>query len=117
MVAVVSAIVIGLIDWYVIPAMGFSDTIKYLGLATEPAIGALVVLWVVRKTVCTELVLFPLTIGDDWECSCRFGQGLGCLELRLVMKLLERITDDEYRMFLNQNVELLEAFRELVEVV
>ncbi len=48
-VAVICAIVIGLIDWYVIPAMGFSNTMKYLGVAMEPALGALVVLWVVRK--------------------------------------------------------------------
>ena len=48
-VAVISAIVIGLLDWYVIPAMGFSNTIKWLGVATEPALGALFVLWIVRK--------------------------------------------------------------------
>lgn len=29
-VAVISAIAIGLLDWYVIPAMGFSDTLKYI---------------------------------------------------------------------------------------
>jgi uncharacterized membrane protein YeaQ/YmgE (transglycosylase-associated protein family) len=44
-VAVISSIIIGLIDWYVIPAMGFSNTIKYLGVATEPVL----VLWMVRK--------------------------------------------------------------------
>jgi len=49
LVAVVTAIVIGLIDWYVIPAMGFSNTMKYLGVAMEPVLGALAVLWVVRK--------------------------------------------------------------------
>ena len=48
-VAVISAIVIGLIDWYVIPAMGFSNTMKYLGVAVEPAFGALIVLWIARK--------------------------------------------------------------------
>ena len=48
-VSVISAIVIGLIDWYVIPAMGFSNTIKWLGVATEPAFGALIVLWIIRK--------------------------------------------------------------------
>ena len=48
-VAVGSAIVTGLIDWYVIPAMGFGNTIKYLGLALEPAAMALLVLWIVRK--------------------------------------------------------------------
>ena len=48
-VAVISTILIGLMDWYVIPKMGFSDTIKWIGVATEPALGALFVLWVVRK--------------------------------------------------------------------
>ena len=48
-VAVISAIAIGLLDWYVIPAMGFSDTWKYLGVAMEPALSALIVLWIVRK--------------------------------------------------------------------
>lgn len=48
-VAVISAVVIGLLDWYVIPAMGFSNTVKWLGVATEPALGALIVLWIIRK--------------------------------------------------------------------
>ena len=48
-VAVISAIVIGLLDWYVIPAMGFSNTVKWLGVATEPALRALIVLWIIRK--------------------------------------------------------------------
>jgi uncharacterized membrane protein YeaQ/YmgE (transglycosylase-associated protein family) len=46
--AIISALAIGLIDWFVIPAMGFPDTIKYLGVAIEPAVGALLVLWVIR---------------------------------------------------------------------
>jgi uncharacterized membrane protein YeaQ/YmgE (transglycosylase-associated protein family) len=49
LVAVISAIAIGLLDWFIIPAMGFSDTIKLLGVAFEPALGALLVLWVIRK--------------------------------------------------------------------
>ena len=48
-VAVISAVIIGLIDWYVIPAMGFSDTMKWLGVAIEPALGAMFVLWIIRK--------------------------------------------------------------------
>lgn len=48
-VAVISAVLIGLMDWYIIPAMGFSDTIKWIGLATEPALGALFVLWIIRR--------------------------------------------------------------------
>jgi len=46
---VITTIAIGLLDWYVIPAMGFSDTWKYLGVAMEPAMSALIVLWIVRK--------------------------------------------------------------------
>ncbi len=47
--AVIAAVVTGLLDWYVIPAMGFSDTLKYIGIATEPALVALATLWVIRK--------------------------------------------------------------------
>ena len=43
-----AAVVIGLIDWYVIPAMGFSATMKWLGILLEPALGALCLLWLVR---------------------------------------------------------------------
>jgi uncharacterized membrane protein YeaQ/YmgE (transglycosylase-associated protein family) len=46
--AVITAIAVGLLDWFVIPAIGFSDTMKYLGVAIEPAVGALLVLWVIR---------------------------------------------------------------------
>jgi uncharacterized membrane protein YeaQ/YmgE (transglycosylase-associated protein family) len=48
-ISILSAIVIGLVDWYVIPAMGFSDTLKWIGVATEPALGALFILWLVRR--------------------------------------------------------------------
>jgi uncharacterized membrane protein YeaQ/YmgE (transglycosylase-associated protein family) len=48
MAAVITAIVVGLIDWFVIPAMGFSDNLRNLGVALEPAIGALLVLWIIR---------------------------------------------------------------------
>jgi hypothetical protein len=47
-VSVISAVVIGLIDWYIIPAMGFSDMMKWLGILFEPAIGALLILWLIR---------------------------------------------------------------------
>lgn len=47
-IAVITAVIVGLIDWYVIPAMGFSDTIRNLGLLFEPALGALLVLWLIR---------------------------------------------------------------------
>jgi len=46
--AIISAIVIGLMDWFVIPAMGFSDSLRNLGVAMEPFLGALLVLWIIR---------------------------------------------------------------------
>ncbi len=49
-VAIITTIVVGLLDWYVIPAMGFSDTIKYIGIVSEPLLGALAVLWIIRKS-------------------------------------------------------------------
>jgi len=48
-VAIISAVAIGLLDWFVIPAMGFSETLKLIGVALEPALGALLVLWIIRK--------------------------------------------------------------------
>ena len=47
--AIITTIVIGLLDWYVIPAMGFSETLKYIGIVSEPLLGALAVLWIIRK--------------------------------------------------------------------
>ena len=47
-VAILSAIVIGLLDWFVIPAIGFSQTLKLIGVVLEPPFGALAVLWVIR---------------------------------------------------------------------
>ena len=46
--AVITAVAVGLIDWYVIPAMGFSITMRNLGVALEPALGSLLVLWIIR---------------------------------------------------------------------
>ena len=47
--AIITAVAVGLVDWYVIPAMNFSDTMKYLGVALEPPLGALLVLWIIRR--------------------------------------------------------------------
>jgi uncharacterized membrane protein YeaQ/YmgE (transglycosylase-associated protein family) len=47
--AIITAVIVGLMDWFVIPAMGFSETMKYLGVAIEPALGALIVLWIIRQ--------------------------------------------------------------------
>ena len=47
-IAIVTAVVVGLLDWFVIPAMGFTVLWRNLGVAMEPAIGALLVLWLIR---------------------------------------------------------------------
>ena len=47
--AIIAAVVMGILDWTVIPAMGFSSTIKWLGIIFEPAATALIVLWIIRK--------------------------------------------------------------------
>jgi uncharacterized membrane protein YeaQ/YmgE (transglycosylase-associated protein family) len=46
--AVITAVAVGLIDWFVIPAMGFSTNLRNLGVAMEPAVSALLVLWIIR---------------------------------------------------------------------
>jgi uncharacterized membrane protein YeaQ/YmgE (transglycosylase-associated protein family) len=46
--AVITTVIVGLLDWYVIPAMGFSDMIKWIGIVFEPALSALLVLWIIR---------------------------------------------------------------------
>jgi uncharacterized membrane protein YeaQ/YmgE (transglycosylase-associated protein family) len=48
-IAVITCVIVGLVDWFVIPAMNFSDTIRNISLLFEPALGALLVLWLVRK--------------------------------------------------------------------
>lgn len=47
--AVISTVSMGLIDWFVIPAMGFGSTIQLLGVIFEPPAMALIVLWIIRK--------------------------------------------------------------------
>jgi len=47
-VAVISTVVVGLMDWIIIPAMGFSDLMKWIGLLLEPAMSALLILWLIR---------------------------------------------------------------------
>jgi uncharacterized membrane protein YeaQ/YmgE (transglycosylase-associated protein family) len=50
-ISLATTIVIGLLDWFLVPAIGFSLTTRNLAIVFEPALGALLVLWVVRKKV------------------------------------------------------------------
>jgi hypothetical protein len=47
--AIITTMVVGLLDFFVIPAMNFSETLKWLGVAFEPPLAALFVLWLVRR--------------------------------------------------------------------
>ena len=47
--SVITTVIVGLFDWYLIPLLGFSDTIKIVGIIFEPALSALLVLWIIRK--------------------------------------------------------------------
>jgi len=46
--AVVFAVITGLIDWFVLPLMGITGAFKFATLVIEPFLGGLVALWVVR---------------------------------------------------------------------
>jgi uncharacterized membrane protein YeaQ/YmgE (transglycosylase-associated protein family) len=47
--SVITTVIVGLMGWYLIPALGFSVTLKYLSIIFEPALSALLVLWIIRK--------------------------------------------------------------------
>jgi hypothetical protein len=48
LVGVITAVVVGILDWVIIPAMGFSDTLKYIGIALEPALSVPIVFWIIK---------------------------------------------------------------------
>ena len=47
--SIITTLVVGFMDWYIIPAMGFGDTVRFLGVAFEPLLGAFLVLWIIRQ--------------------------------------------------------------------
>jgi uncharacterized membrane protein YeaQ/YmgE (transglycosylase-associated protein family) len=47
-VSIIAAVIMGLIDWFLIPALGFGNTMKWIGVLTEPALTSLLVLWLIR---------------------------------------------------------------------
>ena len=49
-IGVVTAVVVGLADWFVIPAIVDSDILKYLGIALEPALSVPLVFWIIKKS-------------------------------------------------------------------
>lgn len=49
LVAIGVSVAVGLLDWYVVPAMGFSDTLRNIAVVIEPPLGALLVLWLIHR--------------------------------------------------------------------
>ena len=47
--SVIAAVVMGFLDWYLIPMMIDSETLKFIGVALEPAATSVLVLWLMRK--------------------------------------------------------------------
>lgn len=48
LVAIVFAVLIGVADWYLLPMMNITGTLRFLVAVVEPFLSALIALWVVR---------------------------------------------------------------------
>ena len=48
-ISVLTTVIVGLMDWFIIPAIIDSVTLKYIGTALEPPLVAIFVLWLIRK--------------------------------------------------------------------
>ncbi len=46
--AVLTMIAVGLLDYTILPLMGYEGTIRFIAMVGEPLIGAVVVLWLLR---------------------------------------------------------------------
>jgi len=47
-VAVVVTVLVGVLEWYLLPLIGISQTVTIIAVAFEPALVALLVLWLIR---------------------------------------------------------------------
>jgi uncharacterized membrane protein YeaQ/YmgE (transglycosylase-associated protein family) len=47
-VAIVATLITGLLDWYILPLLGFEGTILFIAAVAEPILVALLALWVMR---------------------------------------------------------------------
>ncbi len=47
-VAVLVTVLVGVLEWYLLPMLGFGQTITIIAVAFEPALAALLVLWLIR---------------------------------------------------------------------
>ncbi len=47
-VAVIATVLVGVLEWVLLPKLGFSQAITILAISIEPALTALLVLWLIR---------------------------------------------------------------------
>jgi len=47
-VAVVVTVLVGVLEWYLLPLIGISQTVTIIAVVFEPALVALLVLWLIR---------------------------------------------------------------------
>ena len=47
-VAVVVTVLVGVLEWYLLPLIGIGQTVTIIAIALEPALVALLVLWLIR---------------------------------------------------------------------
>ncbi len=47
-VAIIATVITGLLDWYVLPMIGITGTLKFVIAVLEPATVALLALWIMR---------------------------------------------------------------------
>ena len=47
-VAVVVTVLVGVLEWYLLPLIGIGQTVTIIAIAMEPALVALLVLWLIR---------------------------------------------------------------------
>ena len=47
-VAVVVTVLVGVLEWYLLPLIGIGQTVTIIAIALEPAMVALLVLWLIR---------------------------------------------------------------------
>lgn len=47
--SVTAAVLMGFLDWFLIPMIIDSETLKFIGVALEPLFTSVIVLWLMRK--------------------------------------------------------------------
>ena len=49
LISIAASVITGFFDWYILPLMNIEGTIKFIAAVLEPALVALLILWLVRR--------------------------------------------------------------------